>query len=173
MDDDLSWLRLTRSRNVGPRSFQRLVGRYGSAKEALKALPEIANRAGERTYQLCSERQGAAEIERAEKLGASMLRLGAPGYPSRLAEIADPPPFLWALGDASLTERSTLAIIGARNASSIGRKLARMLASDLGADGHIIVSGLARGIDRVQKSLTQWKKHTMYLAASVSHVSFV
>ena len=40
-----------------------------------------------------------------------------------------------------------LAIVGARNGSAAGQKLARLFASRIGAAGFVIVSGLARGID--------------------------
>lgn len=143
----LAWLRLSRSRNVGARSFQSLVSRYGGAGAALHALPELAARGGARAYQACSERQAAGEMERAEAAGARMLCLGAENYPERLAEIADPPPFLWSLGDPELAQGSVLALIGARNASSVGLRMARLLGGDLGDRGHVIASGLARGVD--------------------------
>lgn len=145
--DRLAWLRLARSRNVGPRTFRRLLARHGTAAKALAALPDMAARGGERAYQACSLAQGETEMERAEKAGARMLRLGAPDYPAKLAEIADPPPFLWALGDVALAARPTVGIIGARNASSVGLRMARTLAEELGARGHVVVSGFARGID--------------------------
>ena len=44
----LAWLRLSRSRNVGARAFQSLIGRYGGAGAALNALPELAARGGEK-----------------------------------------------------------------------------------------------------------------------------
>ncbi|MEM7271087.1 MAG: DNA-processing protein DprA [Pseudomonadota bacterium] len=148
----LAWLRLSRSRNVGPRSFRSLVGRFGGAARALDALPDLASRGGARAYEACSERQGVAEMERAAKAGARMLCLGDDAYPGRLAEIIDPPPFLWALGDPSLATGSVLGVIGARNASSVGLKMARMLGEDLGARGHVIASGLARGVDAIAHS---------------------
>ncbi|GIX13387.1 MAG: DNA processing protein DprA [Paracoccaceae bacterium] len=76
-----------------------------------------------------------------------MLCLGAPDYPAMLGAIGDPPPVLWALGDPALAARPSLAIVGARNASSLGLRMARMLAEDLGGRGFVVVSGLARGID--------------------------
>lgn len=146
-DDRLAWLRLTRSRNVGPAAFRRLLSRYGTARKALDALPDLAARGGARAYQACSLRQGEEELERALKAGARMLRLGFDGYPERLAEIADPPPFLWSLGDPAVAARPTVAIIGARNASSLGLRMARTLAEALGERGYVVVSGFARGID--------------------------
>lgn len=144
---DLAWLRLARSRNVGPQTFQRLLARFGDPAAALEALPEMATRAGDRAYQPCSVRQAEEETARAAAAGARMLRLGGPGYPEPLTEISDPPPLLWAIGDLSLLGRPAVAVIGARNASAHGRRLARMLAEGLGAAGLVVVSGFARGID--------------------------
>lgn len=100
----LAWLRLSRSRNVGARSFRSLVNRYGDVAKALDALPDLATRGGARAYQACSLKQGEGEMERAAAAGARMLRLGAPDYPERLAEIIDPPLFLWCRGDPGLAE---------------------------------------------------------------------
>lgn len=44
--EKLDWLRLSRTENVGPITFYRLVERYGSAREALEALPELSRRGG-------------------------------------------------------------------------------------------------------------------------------
>ncbi|MBT8416648.1 MAG: DNA-processing protein DprA, partial [Silicimonas sp.] len=72
---------------------------------------------------------------------------GAPDYPARLAEIPDPPPILWSLGDPDLLARPVVALVGARNASSLGTRMARKLAGELGEAGYVVVSGLARGVD--------------------------
>jgi DNA processing protein len=76
-----------------------------------------------------------------------MICIGAPGYPTPLARLADAPPLLWAVGDASVLERPAVALVGARNASSLGTRMARALAEGLAEEGYVIVSGLARGID--------------------------
>ena len=146
-DERLAWLRLARSQNVGAKSFRRLVARYGDAAKALDALPSLAARGGARAYKPCSLRQGEGELGRGFAFGARMICLGDPEYPPRLAEIADAPMFLWALGDPQTAHRQAVAIVGARNASSLGLKMARNLAEDLGDRGYAIVSGLARGID--------------------------
>ena len=51
---------------------------------------------------------------RAEAAGAAPLLLGGPGYPALLATIADPPPFLWAMGSEALCGRRSVALVGAR-----------------------------------------------------------
>ncbi len=143
----LDWLRLTRSENVGPVTFRRLMNRYKSAAAALDALPHLAGRGGKRSYAVCAESVAEAEMAAATSEGARMIALGAPDYPAQLAGIYDPPPFLWLIGDGDLLQRPSVALIGARNASALGLRMARNLARELGEEGYAIVSGLARGID--------------------------
>lgn len=63
-------------------------------------------------------------------------------------EIKYAPRTLWLAGDESLLRRPSVAIVGSRDASSDGLKRARKLAADLASAGIVVVSGLARGIDR-------------------------
>ena len=79
--------------------------------------------------------------------GARLVCWGEPGYPSALAAIEDAPPILTVLGEAQLLQRPMIAVVGARNASANGRRLARDLAAELGLGGLVVISGLARGID--------------------------
>ncbi|HMQ95580.1 MAG TPA: DNA-processing protein DprA [Amaricoccus sp.] len=143
----LDWLRLIRSRRVGPATFIRLIRQFGSARGALDALPAIAAESGVRDYAPASRSEVEAEWRAAAAAGAAPLLLGGPGYPALLATIADPPPFLWAMGSEELCGQRSVALVGARNASALGCRMAARLATDLGGMGFAIVSGLARGID--------------------------
>jgi DNA processing protein len=146
-DDRLSWLRLIRSRRVGVVTFWRLLEEHGSAAAALQALPEIARAAGADNYTICPEGVVHAECKAGKSAGARLLCRGEPAYPQALADLPDAPPVLWAKGDTSLFVRPMVALVGARSASSLGTRMARRLAADLGAAGITVVSGLARGID--------------------------
>lgn len=146
-DDRFLRLRLIRSRRVGPATYLRLLSEHGSPAEALAALPEVARAAGVTSYEPCPEPVVRAEMKAAARLGATMLCLGDDAYPEALAEISDAPPVLWALGNTDLLSRPTIAVVGTRNASSLGTRMARHLSKDLGAAGYVVVSGLARGID--------------------------
>lgn len=148
-DDRLSWLRLIRSRRVGVQTFWRLIEEHGSARAALIALPEIARAAGVQAYEPCPEPVALAEIKAARKSGARMLCKGDADYPADLTLISDAPPVLWARGDLAVATRPMVALVGARNASSLGTRMARRLAEDLSGAGLTIVSGLARGVDAV------------------------
>lgn len=146
-EDRTVWLRLLRSRRVGVSTFFRLMNDHGSAAAALIALPEIAHEAGVRDYKVCPISVIDEELRAGQKAGARLLAIGDPQYPSALALIPDAPPLLWVKGDVSLFERPMVALVGARNASSLGLRMARALSRDLGAEGFGIVSGMARGID--------------------------
>ncbi|MCB1363599.1 MAG: DNA-processing protein DprA [Rhodobacteraceae bacterium] len=146
-EDRFSWLRLLRSRRVGVATFHRLLAEHGTAQNALSALPEVARAAGVDGYETCPAGVVTAEIKAAKAADARLLCLGAPDYPGPLAEIADAPPLLWAIGDTALLSRPMIALVGARNASSLGTRMARALAHDLGSEGFVVVSGLARGVD--------------------------
>ena len=143
----LDWFRLLRSRRVGVATFYRLMEEHGDASKALEALPGIAAEAGIENYAPCPAGVAAAELEAGRRAGAVPLARGAPDYPALLAEIPDPPPVLWAIGDIGLLGRSACGLVGARSASSLGLRMARRLSRELGEAGEVVVSGLARGID--------------------------
>jgi DNA processing protein len=146
-DDDLTVLRLIRSRRVGPATYHRLVAEHGSARAALVALPDIAAAAGIAGYEACPEGVAAAELAAGRKAGARLIRCDSPLYPTALLDIDGAPPILWLRGDPAWLSRNPVAVIGARNALSLGLRMARGMAAGLGEAGHTIVAGLARGID--------------------------
>ncbi len=143
----LAWLRLIRSDNVGPVIFGQLLQRFGSATEALAALPDLARRGGRRTFRAFSADSAEEEIERLHEIGARLVARCEPDYPPALAVLDDAPPLLAVRGRVELMARPCLAIVGARNASANGLRLARDLASGIGQAGFVVVSGMARGID--------------------------
>jgi len=141
----ISCLQLIRSRRVGPSTYQRLMAEYGTAEAALAALPEIASAAGVKSYTVFARNHAEQEYTVGRKSGARLICLGEADYPALLAKIADAPPVLWIKG--RLPERPAIAMVGARNASSLGTRMAKLLAGELGREGFAVVSGLARGID--------------------------
>ncbi|HKQ54381.1 MAG TPA: DNA-processing protein DprA [Methyloceanibacter sp.] len=144
----LAWLRLIRSENVGPATFRALVNEFGGAEPAIAALPALSRRGG-RSHDilLCREGEAEAELARADSFGMTLVAIGEPGYPPALAHVDAPPPLLYIKGRAELASFPIVALVGARNGSASGQKFTRQLASELGAEGFVIASGLARGID--------------------------
>ena len=153
-DERFNALRLLRSRRVGPSTYRRLLAEHGDATGALAALPQIARAAGVDNYEPCPEGVIVNEMKAGASAGAQLTFQGDPAYPSDLAEITDAPVALWLLGDASLLGRPKVALVGARNASSLGTRMTRKLAAELGEAGFCVVSGLARGIDAVAHDAT-------------------
>ena len=95
----------------------------------------------------CPEPHVLYELKSGRANRARLFIWGQAGYPAALNDLDDAPAILWALGDTALLNRPLIAMVGARNASSLGTRMARNLARDLGAAGYVVVSGLARGID--------------------------
>jgi DNA processing protein len=121
---------------------------FGGAEKALEALPELSRRGGYRQpIRICPRDVAEAELQAAAGIGARALFVGEPAYPEALAAVDPPPPLIYVKGNAGHLARPMLAIVGARNGSAAGQKLARLFASRIGAAGFVIVSGLARGID--------------------------
>ena len=141
-------MRLCRTETIGPISFYAMLRRFGSARAALDVLPRLARR-GERatTVTAVTRAEAEAELGALHRAGARLVCWGEPGYPSALAAIEDAPPILTVLGQAQLLQQPMIAVVGARNASANGRRLARDLAAELGLGGLVVISGLARGID--------------------------
>lgn len=147
-DERIGWLRLIRSENVGPVTFWHLLQHFGSAADALDALPDLSRRGGRsKAVRIASVAAAEAEIGATRKAGARLVAAQEPDYPWRLATTEDAPPLIALAGDAALGNAPVVAIVGARNASSNGRRIARTIAQALGEAGVVVASGLARGID--------------------------
>jgi DNA processing protein len=142
-----TWLRLARSPNVGGVTFHALLDRFGSADAALAALPRLVHRGGGDTRPLPTDADAAKEIDRLARLGGQFIASIEPDFPRGLAALDGAPPIVSVMGTSALLEREMVAIVGARNASALGRKLASQLAADLAEAGLVVASGMARGID--------------------------
>ncbi|MCB5424701.1 DNA-protecting protein DprA [Altererythrobacter sp. CC-YST694] len=145
-DEAFARIRLLRSPNVGPVSFRQLMHRFGTAVEALEALPDLAAKGGAK-YRAAPRERIETEIAAVRRAGARYLFHDSSDYPPMLAEIESAPPVLTVRGDAGLAAKPCIALVGARNASAAAMRLARDLAAELAGEGFTIVSGLARGID--------------------------
>ena len=141
-------LRLIRATAIGPATFWALLDNFGSAEEAVAALPALSRRSrNARPIALPPMADTKRELEANESVGARIIACGEADFPPPLAALDSPPPLITVLGDVSILQREIIAIVGARNASALGMRFARELARDLGSAGVVVVSGLARGID--------------------------
>lgn len=166
----LAWLRLIRSENVGPATFRALVNEFGGAEAAIDALPMLSRRGGASHIRLYSESEAERELEAAEALGAHLVAIGEPGYPPQLAEVDAPPPLVYVKGNLDLAASPIVALVGARNGSAVGQKFTRGLATDLGLEGFVIASGLARGIDTAAHLASLERGTIAVLAGGIDNV---
>lgn len=146
--EKIAALRLIRTENVGPVTYNRLIDRFGTAEKALAALPDLAARGGKsQPLKPFPAAEAEREIEKIRKHGAQLIVRGDAGYPALLAEVEDAPPVITVFGHANLLSKPSLGVVGARNASLTGRRIAESFSQRVSAAGYVIVSGLARGID--------------------------
>jgi DNA processing protein len=143
----LGRIRLARTPGVGPLTFRRLLARFPTAAEAIDALPSLARAGGRESPGVTPLSAVEKEMARLAKLGGRMLVLGEPDYPALLALLEDAPPLISILGDPAALAARSVGLVGARNASANGQRMAEMLAADLAMAGLTVVSGMARGID--------------------------
>ena len=148
LEEKIARLRLIRTENVGPVTFRQLIERYKTAEKALEMLPELAKRGGRKKPLIaCSKSMIEKDLEELEKQNGTLIVFGDRLYPLPLAATEDAPPVMMGLGHSHLLEQKSFAIVGARNASAVGLKIAASFAQKLGEAGYIISSGMARGID--------------------------
>ncbi|MEM7768080.1 MAG: DNA-processing protein DprA [Pseudomonadota bacterium] len=167
----VDWLRLSRTPNVGPVTFFQLLARYKTAGKAIEALPGLAAKAGrKRPLEAPSLAKIEDEITATSAYGARVLTALDPDYPSLLRALDPPPPVLTVCGDTSVLTRPAIAIVGARNASAAGSKMARDIAAELGRSGYTIVSGLARGIDGEAHAASLNTGTVAVLGGGVNHI---
>lgn len=150
-----SALLLNRIPEIGAVRFRRLIEHFGAAEAVLKAplsallqVPGI----GGATAQIIRKHAGDAawaeqELKLAEGNGIQILTLEHPLYPERLRTLNDAPPILYCKGKLELLNADSIALVGTRDATPYGERMARTLAADLAQAGVATVSGLARGID--------------------------
>ncbi|MDR2657944.1 MAG: DNA-processing protein DprA [Oscillospiraceae bacterium] len=136
---------------IGARGFARLIARYGSAESVWEQFGEEMRWIGESAWRQISAAhdrdKAAALIERIDKCGASVIFQEDGEYPPLLKEIADPPPLLYVRGRRDIADEWCVAIVGTRQPTAYGLRMARQIGGDLARAGAAVISGFARGID--------------------------
>jgi len=152
-EDELHWLALRMTPGLGTKTAQRVIETYRSPQIAFRASPSELESLGLSAAVARSIASGCAfddAITQQKKLaeaGAFLLPITDPRYPTRLKQIFDPPPLLFAQGRVELTASLMLAIVGTRRPTAYGTTATARLAKDLADAGLTIASGMARGID--------------------------
>jgi DNA processing protein len=149
---DLLALRLVSG--LGPKLTSALLDRFGSpaavlraTAEQLRQIPHIGDQLAPQLQQAMRRVDTQAELDRMAQHDTHLLVLGCPAYPPALATIPDPPRLLYVRGNIEPADTEAVAIVGSRQCTTYGRRIAECLASDLARAGFTIISGLARGID--------------------------
>lgn len=146
--DRIAALRLIRSDSIGPITYRDLIDHFGTPSQALAAIPKLSARGGlKRSFRLAAEADIKRELAQCATLGITLTFLGESAYPPQLAAIDGAPPVLFSEGDAALLAKPAVAIVGSRQCTAAGVRMAELLAAGIGAAGYPVVSGLARGID--------------------------
>jgi len=172
----LAWLRLIRSEKIGAATFIELIKRYGTASDALEALPELTARSGSPPMAIASEQQAMAEMGKIQRIGGKLVCLGEPDYPAALRATDMAPPVLTVRGDKSVLRRHAIAVVGSRNASLAGIKFTERMVRDIAATSangnptYVIVSGLARGIDAAAHRASLQSGTIAVFAGGVDHI---
>lgn len=147
-EEKIARLRLIRTPQVGPVTYAHLMAQFGNAIAAIDNIGQASMRGGRaKPLTAASRAQTEDEFSQTEKLGASLVFSSEPDYPKLLKTIEPVPPVLVLRGHTHLLDKRAVGMVGARNASANGRKMASTLAADLGKAGYVIASGMARGID--------------------------
>ncbi len=151
MDHLLPWLRLQLTPGLGRAGLIRLIEFYGTPQAALDAaaqgwpkLPGLRAGLAKMTPSVSSPGvRNAGQL--LVRMGGWLLTLWDDNYPEPLRHLSDPPAILYGCGH--WPEGPALAIVGTRRPTEFGRRFTEHLAAELAADGLVVVSGLARGID--------------------------
>jgi DNA processing protein len=149
----LEWLALSLTPGLGPTRAHKLVERFGSAEGVLRASLTELEGSGIQAVSAQSIATGKSaelareELAKAAACGATIISSEDRCYPPRLKEIYDPPLVLYVRGNAEVLLSPGIAMVGTRHPTPYGLGMAERLACDLAAQGLVIVSGMARGVD--------------------------
>jgi DNA processing protein len=149
----LEWIALTLTPSLGPTRSRKLVEHFGSPEAVFHASLTELEGAGLQAVSAQAIATGkSAELAReelasAKEAGITVLSIEDLQYPPRLKEIYDPPLILYVRGDPEALTRPGIAMVGTRHPTPYGSGMAERLACDLAAQGLVIISGMARGVD--------------------------
>jgi DNA processing protein len=148
-------LSLALAPGVGPATYHKLLGAFGSAEgvfgasvaELTAVCPQLKPEALEAIQAGPNLRAVRFQEETCARLKVRIVSERSAAYPAPLRTLPHPPPFLFVAGAWRPEDGKALAVVGTRFPSAYGTRMARELTTGLGESGFVIVSGLARGID--------------------------
>ena len=149
----LEWLAISLTPGLGPTKARKLVEHFGSPEAVFRASLTELESTGIQAVSAQSIATGKSaelareEIARAAAADATVISIDDPSYPPRLKEIYDPPLILRVRGNLDVLTKPGIAMVGTRLPTPYGSGMAERLATDLAAQGLVIISGMARGVD--------------------------
>jgi DNA processing protein len=149
----LEWLAISLTTGLGPTRARKLVEHFGSPEAIFRASLTELEGSGIQAISAQSIATGKSaelareEIARTAAMGTTLISMEDSSYPPRLKEIYDPPLILYIRGNPEVLTRPGIAMVGTRHPTPYGSGMAERLACDLAAQGLVIISGMARGVD--------------------------
>jgi len=167
-----NWLRLAIA-ELPPRKLRELLEAYDYdparlfAEDPLHWAMNVPGLLEKQAARLSAVKRGSVDeaLEKIERIGARILTLDQPGYPTNLRQISDASPILFVRGELCADDRFSVAIVGSRRATPYGLSIAERFGKELSARGLCVVSGGARGIDT--------KAHSGALAGGGRTIAFI
>jgi len=147
------WLALSLTPGMGPTRARKIVDHFGSAEAVFRASLTELEATGIQAASAQAIATGKSgelareEMARAAEQGIALVTYEDACYPPRLKEIYDPPLLLYVRGNSELLNQPGIAMVGTRHPTPYGSGMAERLACDLAAQGMVIISGMARGVD--------------------------
>jgi DNA processing protein len=149
----LEWLALSLTQGLGPTRCRKLVEHFGSPEAVFRASLTELESTGIQAVSAQSLATGKSgelareEIANAAAAGVTVISIEDHSYPPRLREIYDPPLILYVRGNPEVLPQPGIAVVGTRHPTPYGSGMAERLSCDLAAQGLVIISGMARGVD--------------------------
>jgi DNA processing protein len=139
---------------LGPKLTRAVIDHFGSPAAVLKAtigqlesVPLIGSKLARKFHAAFPTLSVEEEWQRLQRFAVNVEVWGEPGYPARLTTIDDAPYLLYSRGSLTPADARAVALVGSRQCTPYGRRMAERLAAGLVHAGYTVVSGLARGID--------------------------
>ena len=154
--DQDAWLALNLARFTWPDLSKDLARHLALAdfrqallQDRLDAVYTALPGSREKLAAIQQSRAFADESKRMQTLQVALLTFADAGYPPLLRWIAEPPPVLYVRGALQPAHEFAVAVVGSRKPSPYGKMAAQRFSTALAQQGYTVISGLARGIDRV------------------------
>ncbi len=155
MNPKAYWVGFNLVKGIGAVRLRALLDYFGSLEMAWQAPVDGLRSAGlparilENLLKIRKDCSLDTIWENIERQGVEVLTWEDEGYPRRLKQIDQPPPVLYVRGAIRAEDEFCVAVVGTRRVTVYGRQVAEELGAFLAHNGVTVVSGLARGVDRL------------------------